>query len=229
MRPALTRPLLNNSLVALLVLIVIMVFVIPFVSAPDNPVGLAIQEILFSLVLLNGVVIFMHRHRGFLLTLAVLFAVLAIGVRWLGWVFPSTFTVELRDGITLLALALISGTTGIKVFAAGAVTLDRISGAVALYILMGSVWAQAYQLIILSNPGAFSGDTLVGTTAESSTWIYFSFVTLTTVGYGDILPVARAARSLANIEALIGQLYPAIVLARLVSSMVARGDSDTNS
>ena len=48
-------------------------------------------------------------------------------------------------------------------------------------------------------------------------WVYFSFVTLTTVGYGDISPVARAARSLAMLEALIGQLYPAVILARLVS------------
>ena len=47
--------------------------------------------------------------------------------------------------------------------------------------------------------------------------MYFSFVTLTTVGYGDISPVARAARSLAMLEALIGQLYPAVILARLVS------------
>jgi hypothetical protein len=58
--------------------------------------------------------------------------------------------------------------------------------------------------------------------------VYFSFVTLTTAGYGDITPVARAARSLSNLEALIGQLYPAIVLARLVSLQVAGIGSGSN-
>ena len=55
------------------------------------------------------------------------------------------------------------------------------------------------------------------TDAGIANWIYFSFVTLTTVGYGDITPVARAARSIAMLEALTGQLYPAIIIARLVS------------
>ncbi|KDP86646.1 hypothetical protein CF70_006185 [Cupriavidus sp. SK-3] len=64
--------------------------------------------------------------------------------------------------------------------------------------------------------------------ADHSTWIYFSFVTLTTLGYGDITPVAHAAKSLAILEALIGQLYPAIVLARLVSLRVEAGRSGTN-
>jgi hypothetical protein len=63
------------------------------------------------------------------------------------------------------------------------------------------------------------------------TWVYFSFSTLTTVGYGDITPVARVARSLSNMEALIGQLYPAIVLARLVSLPAedARPEEETDS
>jgi hypothetical protein len=60
-----------------------------------------------------------------------------------------------------------------------------------------------------------------GDPADPTIWIYFSFVTLTTVGYGDLTPLAHAAKSLVIIEALIGQLYPAIVLARLVSLRAA--------
>ena len=58
-------------------------------------------------------------------------------------------------------------------------------------------------------------------TARLTDWMYFSFVTLTTVGYGDITPVATSARSLAMLEALTGQLYPAIIIARLVSLQTA--------
>ena len=64
-------------------------------------------------------------------------------------------------------------------------------------------------------PNAFTEG--AGRREGSADWVYFSFVTLTTVGYGDITPVARAARSLAMLEALVGQLYPAIIIARLVS------------
>jgi len=68
------------------------------------------------------------------------------------------------------------------------------------------------------SPGAFSGHTdESGTLAQ---WAYFSFVTLTTVGYGDMTPVALGARSLAMLEALVGQLYPAVIIARLVSLQV---------
>jgi Ion channel len=107
------------------------------------------------------------------------------------------------------------------------VTFDRILGAIALYVLIGVVWAEAYQLVSIRVPDAYAGIAGGSGSPDRASWIYFSFVTLTTVGYGDITPVAHAARSLAILEALIGQLYPAIVLARLVSLHVA-GGSGTN-
>jgi len=114
------------------------------------------------------------------------------------------------------------------VFSPGTVTFDRILGAVVLYVLIGVVWAEACQLISIRVPGAYAGIAHDSSSIDHSSWIYFSFVTLTTVGYGDITPVAHAARSLAILEALIGQLYPAIVLARLVSLHVAGSGPGSN-
>jgi Ion channel len=94
-----------------------------------------------------------------------------------------------------------------NVFGPGKVTFDRIDGAIALYILLGVLWAQAYQLVSSIVPKAFYSASLHSSSLDRSIWIYFSFVTLTTAGYGDILPVAPQARSLTNLEALIGQLY----------------------
>jgi hypothetical protein len=130
----------------------------------------------------------------------------------------------LRDETALIALGLLGAVIGIRVFGAGTATFDRILGAITLYILIGVVWSEAYQLIRIRDSGANIGIAHDNTSADRSTWIYFSFVTLTTVGYGDITPVAHAARSLAILEALVGQLYPAIVLARLVSLQVAGGE-----
>ena len=70
-------------------------------------------------------------------------------------------------------------------------------------------------------PGAFAGHT--DESGGLADWIYFSFVTLTTVGYGDITPVALGARSLTMLEALVGQLYPAVIIARLVSLQTSSG------
>ena len=94
-------------------------------------------------------------------------------------------------------------------------TLHRVQGAVAAYLLLGLVWGYAYQLVAALAPGAFAN--AVATPGQDHNLIYFSFVTLTTVGYGDVTPVHPAARSLALMEALTGQLYPAILLARLVT------------
>jgi voltage-gated potassium channel Kch len=101
------------------------------------------------------------------------------------------------------------------VLRSGPVTRRRIEGAIAAYVLLGVTWAQAYEMVALAHAGAFAGR--VDDTGGFTGWLYYSFVTLTTVGYGDIVPVHPIARSLAVLEALTGQLYPAILLARLVS------------
>lgn len=211
------------SMVVLLALLLITVFGVPFFTEPDSLVGRLLRDILLSLVLLTGVVSATERPRAFLLIAVV--AILAIAVRWASWLAPANLTVELRDETALAAVALISVTIGINVFGPGKVTLDRIGGAIALYILVGVFWAQAYQLVSALVPNAFYSTSPHSNSLDRSIWIYFSFVTLTTAGYGDILPVAPQARSLTGLEALIGQLYPAIVLARLVSLQLTGGDS----
>lgn len=121
----------------------------------------------------------------------------------------------LREILTLSALLILASAAAINVFARGNVFTDRIFGSIVLYLLIGLIWAVAYALLDASLPEAFAGGG--GGSGDLGNWIYFSLVTLTTLGYGDIMPVARIARSMAVLEALIGQLYPAIIIARLVS------------
>ena len=111
-----------------------------------------------------------------------------------------------------------------QTFRAGPVNRHRIEGAVAAYLLLGLAWALAYELVGLLAAGAFSGTGRSG--PERPDLVYFSFVTLTTVGYGDVTPVHPVARSLAVAEALTGQLYPAILLARLVSLSTGGAPAD---
>jgi len=111
------------------------------------------------------------------------------------------------------------------VFRPGRVTYHRVVGAVLLYLNIGLVFVALYGFVALSVPNAFVNlATLKGDFAIAGNLIYFSFVTLTTTGYGDIAPLHPYARGLANIEAIIGQIYPATLLARLVTLELTHGE-----
>jgi hypothetical protein len=104
---------------------------------------------------------------------------------------------------------------------------ERIEAAVATYLLLGFVWAQAYSLVQLANHDAFrfpeavaEGESPMLARASEHRFLYFSFVTLTTLGYGDVTPMRPLARSLAALEAVTGQLFLAITVARLVALRV---------
>jgi len=106
-----------------------------------------------------------------------------------------------------------------QTFLPGPVNVHRVMGGVAAYLLIGVTWAFAYKLLIEEIPNAIYFQTPLAAgvpTGEPSRLIYFSFETLTTVSFGDVYPVHRVARLLTTAESLIGQLYPAILIATLV-------------
>jgi len=198
----------------LLLLLVAMVFVVPAIL-PYGRAGRFVLDVLMTLLLLAGVLA-VAEHRIIEPALLVV-SILAIVVRWTEWIVPSTLLPAVRELSALLALLVLAVAVGTNVFGGAKTVADRITGAVVLYLLIGLVWAVAYGILDEHSPGAFTGAGSEEGEYGLGRWVYFSFVTLTTVGYGDISPVARAARSLAMLEALIGQLYPAVILARLVS------------
>jgi hypothetical protein len=104
------------------------------------------------------------------------------------------------------------------VFSPGPIDRHRIVGAIVLYLNVALVFDALFRLVAGLSPSAFSGlPPGLDMRKLSGELMYFSMATLTTVGYGDIAPVHPVARSLANLESLIGQLYPAIILARVMT------------
>jgi hypothetical protein len=188
-------------------LLVLFLFVLPPLIEPAGRGRSLVLETGFSALLLAGVAAVSTRPA----LRAALFALVigATAVRWGPFPHQATAAAALVS-VAAMALVVLAQT-----FRAGPVNVHRIQGAVAAYLLLGLGWALAYELVALLAAGAFSGTGLAG--AERPSFVYFSFVTLTTVGYGDVTPVHPVARSLAVAEALTGQLYPAILLARLVS------------
>ena len=122
----------------------------------------------------------------------------------------------------LIAGITLSVVVARAVFGPGRITYHRVVGAVLLYLIIGLTFVALYGFVALGAPAAFTNlPALHGDFAIAGNLIYFSFVTLTTTGYGDIAPLHPYARSLANVEAIIGQIYPATLLARLVTLELA--------
>ncbi|MFA5180909.1 MAG: potassium channel family protein [Syntrophales bacterium] len=125
---------------------------------------------------------------------------------------------------TLCFLILIAFAVIFDIFHSQNVTADTISGAACLYLLIGIIWGEAYSLLEHLYPGSFyySLSEKTGHRISSSFFTYFSFVTLTTIGYGDISPVSKGAKLLVIMEAIMGQLYIAIFLARIIATYQGR-------
>ena len=145
--------------------------------------------------------------------------IVSIALAFASWLLPVPQPLVLGTSLASLFVFLVVVLT--LTFRSGVINFHRIQGAVAAYLLLGVLWAHAYALLASLRPDAFSGARIAGEGPRG--FLYFSFVTLTTVGYGDILPLHPVARSLAMLEAVIGSLYLAILVARLVSLSVPAG------
>jgi len=130
----------------------------------------------------------------------------------------------------LIYLGFLLVMVAVQVFGEGPVTGHRIRGAIVVYLLLGGLWALVYQVVAITIPHAFHlPEGFEGSYPDALYRLltYFSFITLTSIGYGDITPVHPVARTLAMLEGLVGQLYPAIILARLVSLAVMHQNKKT--
>ena len=150
------------------------------------------RQLRFSLLLVSTIIIFSALHY--------LLPILAVD------------KIKLGLGAIFLVHMLIMIWTHIEM--ENEVTLDLIMAAACAYILLGMIWAYAYLFLESFHPGSFN--IIENSTDDLVDFNYYSFVTLTTVGYGDILALTRSARALSIFEAITGQLYLAIMISRLV-------------
>ena len=203
------------STVELLIALALLFLSFPFVEELKG--GDIIVSILLSLVLIAAVLAVSHRRST--LVVAVLLAIPAIIGRWIDHFRPHLVppAVFLIAGLVLVAFVVINLLR--FVLRAPSVSIEVLCASVSAYLMLGLAWTMAYWLVDQLTPGgAFSFNTNAGPQSMNGfTGFYFSFITLSTVGYGDITPVSRIARWLAAMEAMTGLLYVAVLIARLVS------------
>ena len=152
---------------------------------------------------------------------AVSLAVPAIAWFWLKPFFDAQW-LEISGGLCGMAFMAIIVVTILRyIFLQQEVSADLIAGAIVAYLLMAIMWAFIYYLLEAIHPGSFNLPT--GTLqTQPALFRYFSLVTITTVGYGDITPITPVARAFANLEAVVGQLYLVILVAWLVGMYVSK-------
>ena len=171
------------------------------------------SDIGFSILLISGAAVAWGQKTLFVTASVIAGATLV--VRWIAWDRDTTRMMLWTDWSTLIAVTVIAYVLLKQIFRPGRVSHLRIQGAIAVYLLFGVLYAHAYHIAAVLHPGSFRGP--AEELANVSGWAYYSYVTLTTVGYGDITPVSQVARTLSIGEALTGQLYLAVLIARLVA------------
>ena len=187
----------------------------PFVEEIEG--GELVVSALFSLVLLAGVVAVADSKR--VLVIAIVLAIPAIAGRWMNHFRPDLVPPHVFLTAGLILIAFVVANLLRFVLRAPSVNADVLCASISAYLMLGLMWTLAYWLVDQLTPGgAFSFNTNAGTRSINGfTGFYFSFITLSTVGYGDITPVSRIARWLAAMEAMTGLLYVAVLIARLVA------------
>ena len=189
-----------------------------FVFAPLQAVGITAFHLFaigLLLVIIGSMVIISDSPIALILMSSALVANIVVFL--LRLYYPVPYHLHILAGAWLIIACTLGAVVTQVVFRGGRVTYHRIIGAILLYLLIAVAFATLFLFVGLSDPGAIKGISFDDDQSLASALFYMSFVTLTSTGYGDIVPVHPLARSLCNIESVIGQLYPATLLARLVT------------
>jgi voltage-gated potassium channel len=200
--------------VELLISLAFLFTVVPFVDEIEG--GDLIFEFLLSLVLLSAVIAVSKQKH--VLVIALMLAIPALGGRWINHFRPAVVPPVFFLIATLVCTAFVVVNLLGFIFRAPSVDVEVLCASISAYLMLGLIWAMAYWLVDQLTPGgAFSFNTNVGRPSMNGfNGFYFSFITLSTVGYGEIAPASRIARWLAAMEAMTGLLYVAVLIARLV-------------
>ena len=201
------------SAVELLVALGLVFVTAPFVE--DLPNGDLIELIPVSLVMIFAVLAVGGRRRN--LIIAGMLFIPALAARWVNYLFPDLISPAAFAAFGVVFFGYVAAQLIHFILRAPRVDTNVLCAGVSGFLMLGMAWAPLYLLISRLNPSAFNIPVGQGTTLDGFNAFYFSFVSLCTVGYGDITPVSRGAKMVAVLEAVTGLFYMAMLISRLVS------------
>jgi hypothetical protein len=209
------------SAVELLVTLGLLIAAAPFIE--DLPQGDLIEAVLVTLVMVFAVVAVGGRRK--VLMIAIVLLVVALAGKWTNHLRPDLLHPAVYLTTAVLFFAFVVAQLVAFVVRAPRVDANVLCAGVSGFLMLGLLWMPAYLTVARLNPAAFSLPSTPGTpaTLDGFSAFYYSFMTLCTVGYGDITPVSKAARMMAVVEAITGLFYMAVLISRLVSLYSSAG------
>lgn len=188
----------------------------PFLSA--IPYSRFIFQFILTVVLLFAIFA-VHKKKG-ILAMSVTLLSLTLVLHWLGILGVIRYSAPVSNLIMVMYLATLVYSFFRAIFTATKVSATLICATICLYLIIGLLWGAVFAFLESLSPGSFSGGILdhAGSSKDVfQSFVYFSFITLTTLGYGDITPETQGAGALCQAEAVVGQFFIAVLVARLVS------------
>ena len=213
------------SAIELLVALVALFVSFPFIES--LPSGALIESILLTVVLVSALLAIATRRR--ILIVAALLSLPALIGRWLNHYRPDLVPPEVFLIGGIVFGLFVVGNLLRFVLNAPSVNTEVLCASISAYLLLGLLWTLGYWLIaeLIPDAFAFNASTVADRSMKGLNGLYFSFITLSTVGYGDITPVSKVARMLAAAEATTGLLYVAVLIARLVALHATRKSNES--
>ena len=202
----------------LLIALIGYLIIVPIAADLGMMSARVMRAVMFSWLLACGV--WSLRGFGGFYTAGIGLAIAGIILSVLAANLESTAYQYASFAVTAGFVSVMVWCVGLQILKSNEISANRVVGAVSLYLLFGSLWALAYAVVEMLNPGSFSGFSQPITQGWTTDWLYFSFVTMTTLGYGDLAPLSATARTLAYMQAVFGQFYIAILVAGLVSAYI---------
>jgi Ion channel len=201
-----------------LTLVSISLVLLVFVVTPLREAGLSgrvVLDLIIGALMVCGAITVKESRIDTILVVTLIGATAV--VLGAGRLHPTPLLHQLGCVLSTITLLLYVRSVLLVMFRAGPITWSRVQGGVCAYLLLGMAWASAFQIVEQSQPGSFHFVTVPRDFDQLiSKLTYFSFCTLTTVG-GDVAPLSPIARSLSIAEAIVGQLFPAILIGALVA------------
>lgn len=212
--------------IILLICFLLMLALFPFFN--QTLISQMLFNIFFSLILVAALYTASETKVRFVIGLS--FLIPSLVTRWVTYFSDHSFGIILNMVATLIFLCFIIFFLSRSVFSARKISINMIYGTTCIYIVLGVAWGELFALIDFFNPEAFSGipahsliqGSLTHLTFRFENLLYYSFVTLTTLGYGDITPLFPGVKFLSILEAITGQIYIATSIARAVGLYLAR-------
>ncbi|MGL2963537.1 ion channel [Flavobacterium sp. RSB2_4_14] len=205
----------ESGLSGMLILLFVMHFVLIPIFGSHSLFSVMLD--IFWMLLLTAGIFSLSKSKSQALIISIL-PFLFVVVSWISTFNKSVFIVTTELILSVLTFVLLVTLVLVKVFEPGPITIHRIIGSIVVYMLIANLWSIIYIYIYYNIEGSFQVTfPPFDSNSLQANFLYFSYITLTTTGFGEIAPLHPIARSLVQVEAMIGVLYPVVLIGKLVS------------